>query len=68
MCFNDGRDFGAAIEPLAHADVQTLVARVFARGQHQAIGLGLRWREGFTWFAIAAVSLAQICLIYLLST
>src|SRR6266436_469301 len=27
---------------------------------------GLRWREGFTWFAIAAVSLAQICLIYLL--
>src|SRR5260370_28947771 len=25
---------------------------------------GLSWREGLTWIAIAAVSLAQICLIY----
>src|SRR5947208_1546258 len=39
------RDFGAAIEPLAHADVQTLVARVSARELHQTIGLGLRCRE-----------------------
>jgi len=29
---------------------------------------GLRWRGSLTWIMIAAVSLAQICLIYLLST
>jgi pSer/pThr/pTyr-binding forkhead associated (FHA) protein len=29
---------------------------------------GLRWRESLTWLAIAAISLAQIWLIYLLST
>ena len=29
---------------------------------------GLRWRESLTWAAIAAVSMAQICLIYLLSS
>src|SRR5258708_4941693 len=45
VCVDRGRDFGAAIEPLAYADVQTLAAAMSARDAHQTIGLNLRCRE-----------------------